>query len=85
MAPEALGGPRNYANFKDTCPPDVAELLASLEKVSIRFSPLLPRAGIGACRAVLPSMLNEKANAMDPKAAWHGVMPNAVAELGLKL
>lgn len=24
---------RNYANFKDTCPPDVAEMLASLEKV----------------------------------------------------
>jgi hypothetical protein len=25
---------RNYANFKDTCPPDVEELLASMEKVS---------------------------------------------------
>lgn len=24
---------RNYANFKDTCPPDVAELLSTLEKV----------------------------------------------------
>jgi hypothetical protein len=24
---------RNYANFKDTCPEDVAELLASLDKV----------------------------------------------------
>jgi hypothetical protein len=24
---------RNYANFKDTCPPDVAEMLATLEKV----------------------------------------------------
>jgi hypothetical protein len=25
---------RNYANLKDTCPPDVSELLATLEKVS---------------------------------------------------
>jgi hypothetical protein len=25
---------RNYANFKDTCPPDVEELLASMEKVT---------------------------------------------------
>lgn len=24
---------RNYANLKDTCPPDVAEMLATLEKV----------------------------------------------------
>lgn len=31
---------RNYANFKDTCPPDVAEVLAALEKVCCNSSSL---------------------------------------------